>query len=184
MRQFSILFTLMLILVLTFRISAQDLPLNPETNKVTYSEVIEVKGASKDDLYLRAKNWALSNSYKPKTDRKAEGSYITKGQFTVQYPSPMKGMNHSGKVTFTMSISLKDGKYRYEMTDFIHESDRGNGGKLENTDPACGKYTLVPAGWSKIKSLTPDEVEKIIKSLKEAMDSNYSAQPVKKSEDW
>jgi hypothetical protein len=46
-----------LFILLSIRVSAQDLKVDPETNKVTYWEVVDVAGASADDLFSKAKNF-------------------------------------------------------------------------------------------------------------------------------
>ena len=171
------------LLVISNIIAQNQLPVDPETKKITYTEVVQVDGALKDDLYLKAKNWALSNGFKQVSDSKADGKFVAKGQFGVQYPSPMKGMNHSGTVTYLFTISVKDGKYKYELVDFVHESPKGNGGKLENDIPQCGKYTLVPSGWSTIKSKSAESAQATINSLKQEL-ANAPAAVEKKSEDW
>ncbi len=162
--------------------TTNTLPLDPETKKITYSEVVQVDGAKKDDLYLKAKNWATANGYKTKVDSKEEGKIVTTGQYPVQYPSPVRGMNHSGVVKFTLTVSSKDGRYKYELTDVTHESQKGNGGKLESDMPACGKYTLTLDGWRAIKTKSGEELPKIVSGLKSNLAP--SAEPVKKSEDW
>ncbi|MFN3402956.1 MAG: DUF4468 domain-containing protein [Cytophagaceae bacterium] len=159
---------------------AQNLPLDPETKKITYSEVVNLEG-NKDELYQRAKNWALSNGYKAKVDSKEEGRFVATGQMSVTYPSPVRGMNHTGVVKFLLTISVKDGKYKYDLTEFIHESQKGNGGKLEGDMPECGKYTLTLDGWKVIKTKTSEEAPKIINGLKSNM---APVAPVKKNEDW
>lgn len=153
----------------SLQLFAQTLPLDPETKKVTYFEVIEVDGASKALLYKRAKNFGTSDPGAILKNDTASGVYSTKGKFTLTYPAPMKGMNHSGAVEYTMTLFIKDGRYKYVLSDFIHVSDRGNGGNLELETPACGKYTLSPAGWSTIKKLTDEEAKKVVDAIKNGM---------------
>ncbi len=180
----KIVFSFILSLLIISNLTAQNqLPIDAETKKITYTEVVQVDGAKKDDLYLKVKNWALANGFKQLTDSKAEGKFVAKGHFGVQYPSPMRGMNHSGTVNYLFSISVKDGKYKYELVDFVHESPKGNGGKLENELPQCGKYTLVPAGWSTIKTKSAESAQATVNSLKQEL-AGAPAAAEKKSEDW
>lgn len=165
----KVIFVLFALAGSVFQLAAQTLPLDPETKKVTYFEVIDVDGASKDLLYKRAKNFGTIDKSSILKDDTAAGIYSTKGKIQVSYPAPMKGMNHSGVVEYTMTLFLKDGKYKYVLTDFIHVSDRGNGGNLELETPACGKYTLSPSGWSTVKRLTDEEAKKIVEAIKNGM---------------
>lgn len=158
-----------LFILLAIRVSAQELKVDPETNKVTYWEVVEVAGASDDDLFNRAKNFGTvdkENILKNDSDAKI---YSTKSHFNVTYPSPMKGLNHSGVVEYILTVYVKDGKYKYVFTDFMHKSAKGNGGEVSRNIPECGKYTLIPAGWGSIKKQTAEEAEKLVLALKKGL---------------
>jgi hypothetical protein len=160
-----------------------EFPIDGESKKITYSEVVQEEGSSKDDLFVRAKYWAgSSNLFKLIDANKEEGKVVVKGQFPVKYPAPMKGHFHDGFVNYRVMISVKDGKYKYTFTDIEHSSDRGNGGKLENTTPECGKYTLIPAGWGTIKNQAKEEMPKIVQAFKDAMDKPQAAP--KNQDDW
>lgn len=161
---------------------AQELEVDPETNKVTYWEVVDVAGASADDLFARSKNFGTVDKENILKNDAAAKVYSTKGHFNVTYPSPMKGMNHSGIVEYTLTVYAKEGKYKYVFTDFIHKSPKGDGGEVSRSIPACGKYTLVPAGWGVIKKQTAEEAEKLVDALKKGM-GNPAKNSVNSS-DW
>lgn len=148
---------------------SQDLPVDVETKKVTFTNVVDVSGATKDVLYTRAKNLNMLRD-NIKVDNKAEGTYSYKGQINVNYPAPQVGMKHAGKVNYAVTIFVKDGKYKYTITDFVHSSDKGNGGKLEGKLPECNKYVLTLSGWNTIKSQTNESMEKLVSSIKANMD--------------
>jgi hypothetical protein len=158
-----------LFILLSIRVSAQDLKVDPETNKVTYWEVVDVAGASADDLFSKAKNFGTVDKENILINDNAEKIYSTKSHFTVTYPSPMKGLNHTGIVEYVLTVYAKDGKYKYVFTDFMHKSPKGDGGEVSRSIPACGKYTLVPAGWGTIKKLTAEEAEKLVVALKKGL---------------
>ncbi|MBX9852185.1 MAG: DUF4468 domain-containing protein [Cytophagaceae bacterium] len=149
--------------------NAQVLPVDSTTKKVTFSEVVSVAGATKDQLYMRAKNLNMLRD-NVKVDNKAEGTYSYKGSITVKYPAPHTGMSHTGTVSYVVTISVKDGKYKYTITDFVHTSDKGNGGKLEGNLPECNKFVLTTAGWATIKKQTKESMDKLVASIKENMD--------------
>jgi hypothetical protein len=168
-----------------FRLSAQPaLPIDEETKKITYSAVVNVGSTKKTELGKRAQAWASNRKYLvPKTQ--SPGEYKCKGTFTVQYPSIAPGKTDKGTVTFFATIYLKDGKYKYVMTDFTHQDvlGRGDGGKLENPTPECGKFIMSTSSWNKIKEQTHTEMEKVVASLKEEMDRK-PALPKKKASDF
>ncbi len=160
-----------LILLLAAFISANayaQFPVDSTTKKITYTEVVTVTGASKADLYARAKslNGIQSSTLK---DDKANGIYSYKGSFGVKYPAPQVGMAHTGTVSYVVTVVSKDGKYKYTVTDLTHASDKGNGGALEGALPACGKYTLTLSGWNNIKKQSQEKMNELVKAIKSAM---------------
>ena len=161
---------------------AQDLPIDAETQKISFSEVVTVDGVSKDELFKRAAEW--SKKYVKVLDNKADGKYTSKAIIKSKYPAPMKGYFHEGELNGTVSIACKEGKYRYEITDLTHTSTRGNGGKLENKIPECGKYTLTLEGWAAIRNQAKTEFPKVVESLKAAMTKAAPVATGKSKEDW
>ncbi|MCS6824090.1 MAG: DUF4468 domain-containing protein [Cytophagaceae bacterium] len=156
-------------------------PIDETTQKITYTEVVNVEGVSKDELYARAKNLGILGNNIVK-DNPAEGIYVYKGQINVTYPAPQLGQAHSGVVNYLVTIACKDGRYKYTITDFTHYSDKASGGKLEGALPECGKYTLKPEGWSSIKKQTMEYMDKFIVALKEKM--NKPAVKTGSKDDW
>lgn len=159
----------------------QDLPVDSLTKKVTFSEAVVVQGATKDVLFTRAKNLNMIRE-NVKADNKAEGTYSYKGKINVNYPAPQPGLKHAGTVSYVVTIFVKDGKYKYIISDFVHESDKGNGGKLEGKLPECNKYVLSPAGWAEIKRQTKTSMEKLINSIK--LNMNPVSEVPKNTGDW
>ncbi|WMJ75219.1 DUF4468 domain-containing protein [Cytophagaceae bacterium ABcell3] len=170
----------LMIMVGKFAIAQGVLPIDEETGKVMFSEVVPVDNNNQKDLFTKARNVGSSKKEDILKDDEAEGIFKTKGKFGVKYPSPMRGMMHDGTVSYTLSIMVKDGRYKYEITDFEHSSPKASGGKLESKLPECGKYTLTESGWSTIKKETKKEVEGIIENLKAAM----AKAPAADKDDW
>lgn len=112
MKKLVILFSLA---CLPFLGMAQDMPVDPETKKVTYSEVVPAEGLSQSDIYLQAQAWFAktfndANSVIQVQD-KEQGLLIGKG---------MSEENINNVLTpfwFTVKIEAKEGRYRYEITD-------------------------------------------------------------------
>jgi hypothetical protein len=178
MKKYISLFFSMAIVGFSF---GQNLPVDSTTKKVTYSEVISVNGATKDVLYSRAKNLNMIRE-NVKADNKAEGTYSYKGQIKVNYPAPQVGMKHNGTVNYLVTMFLKDGKYKYTISDFTHSSDKGNGGKLEGKLPECNKYVLTTAGWAEIKRQTDTHMKTLINNIKLNMDPK--GEVPKNTGDW
>jgi hypothetical protein len=165
----------------TLRLSAQSsLPVDAESKKITFSEVVNVGSVKKTELAKRAQEWGSKSKYLvPKAQ--APGEYKCKGTIMVVYPSIAAGKTDKGTVTFLATLYLKDGKYKYVMTDFAHQDvlGRGDGGKLENEKPECGKFIMSTGSWDKIKDQTQAEMEKIIAALKTDMEKKPA--PTKKN---
>ncbi len=177
------LFTLALV-VFAFMAKAQTktFPIDTATKKITYSEVVQITGATKDELYKRSKNLGVSGSGTQKDDA-AQGLYVYKGSFSVSYPSPQMALTHTGTVEYTVTIASKDGRYKYIITNFVHSGPRASGGKLESKEPECGKYTLTMAGWGAIKKQTMEQMDKFILNLKAGLGGSDPNAP-KIGNDW
>ena len=168
-----------------FRASAQvPFPVEESTQKITYSEVVTINKVKKGELLKRTQNWAAAGQYVPLKQQAAD-QYQCRGQFNVSYPSITAGKTDKGLVTYSTAVYCKDGKYKYVLTDFSHRGldGRGDGGKLENSTPACGKFIMSVASWNKIREQTHAEAESAVASLKAALEKG-PAPPAKKPTDF
>lgn len=90
---------------------------------VHYSEVGAVEGATKDALYGRAKAWVINTYVSPKNviqaDDKDAGIVVCKGfsevPVTIVFSSKQR-------LYYTVKISTKEGRYKYDLTDFYFQS--------------------------------------------------------------
>jgi len=100
-------------------------------NKYHFEEVVQVPGATQDQLFIRARSWAFKGfrSFKDvdNTSDKETGTLLLNAN-TGNLPSKSFGFYAigCGRVRFRMSIYCKEGKYKYIITDFVHEADHGN----------------------------------------------------------
>jgi hypothetical protein len=181
---FSFLLFLLVGLSTVRGLAQPSLPVDPETNKVTYTAVVPAGSVKKAELLKRAQQWATAAGFSPAT-RQAVGEYRCKGKVNVQYPSIAAGKTDKGTVTFIATIYGKDGKYKYVFTDFTHQDvlGRGDGGKLESATPECGKFIMTTASWNKIKEQTQVKMEELVASLKAEMEKK-PAPPKKKASDF
>lgn len=88
-------------------------------------KVVEIENTTKDVLYKRIK-YFIANSMNSapdviKLDDKENGTIIVKGLIPI-YIKPATSMIKLkyGNVDFTLTVDLKDNKYRYTFTDFEH----------------------------------------------------------------
>jgi len=151
-------------------VTQQQIPTQSYPSPFTFSNAKDASG-SKEELFVRAHEWLAKTFVSSKevlqlVDKQA-GKLIGKGVFKVGYDY----------VNFTISIDVKDGKYRCVFSDFIHEGgigtafngnteQRKSGGYLEQEKPNPG----VPMKtWYRCKDEAMNRSNDLLKSLDEAM---------------
>ena len=134
------------------------------SGKFAYQEVVQIEAAPAAELYSRAKAWGATAYRSMKDvqqlDDKDAGRVILKGNFTVIFSGlfsvPLT-------ISHTLTIEAKDGRYRYQLTDFAQDGSHGGSYPLE--DPKVFK------GMNRARML--DQVcvqaEALIASMKSAM---------------
>jgi hypothetical protein len=126
-----------LLLIIPGLVYAQTLPIG-EQGKVTFYEVVKADSLKADVLYSNAKNWLQSRGYTLTEIDSVRGRLIANNAFPVYDKGYVTKKMH-GKVGYQLSIEVKEGKYRYEFTDFVfayYKEDR--------------TYRLVPTGKTKV----------------------------------
>ncbi|NNF01458.1 MAG: DUF4468 domain-containing protein [Bacteroidia bacterium] len=125
-----ILICLLSLLILNVGISfAQEeeviaYPLDPQTQIITYVDVVEMPGLSANELFERAFRWANEYYINPKDVIREsdvlEGKLFCKARFKIENPADKKGVvSGAGNVMYSLLIEFKDDKYRYKIDD-IH----------------------------------------------------------------
>jgi hypothetical protein len=143
-----------------------SLPTDPDTHLVAYTGVLEVPGATQAQLYDRAYEWVVKNYGSAQSviqmQDKAAGKIIVKGRT----PAYFKG-HEFGWITHTLSFYVKDGKYKYDITDFAHNSDTYAYGHFEYI-PGAFKG-LARKTWHEMKTSTDAEMLATAASIQTAM---------------
>jgi hypothetical protein len=152
------------------------LPTASETHLVDYSGVVEVAGATQDQLYTRAYDW-LTKRYTATASNALQDK--DKGRLTVQGTThPHYKGNEFGTVTHTFSIYVKDGKYKYDFTNFRHDyvvaGQHGGDASLGPFENETPRKMMVGAGmlhrvWNSLRNETDVQVKELIASLELAM---------------
>lgn len=160
---------------------SNDIPENLPRNsagKITFEETVAIDSATKDQLYSRARNWMTTyyKSDKFSVSNQADGELVHDGSFLKSYKMPGGGLESNNHV-YTVSISVKDGKYKYSLTDISIEDKR-------QKMPIEDAYSLIEMlGDKKYKRYVDQQVYSgfadAIKSLKAAM-----AADIKSKSDW
>jgi hypothetical protein len=115
------LFTLLLLIV-AFASHAQTLPVD-ETGKVNFTEVVEIQDSA-HNLYAKALQW-FAITFKSSNDviqmkDESTGMIIGKGTAYVKWPGQL-GVYTQGWLEFIITIAVKNGKYKYNITGFKYQ---------------------------------------------------------------
>jgi hypothetical protein len=106
-------------LVLPLPLRAQRIAYDPETKKISYSALVQVNGVDKEDLYTRSRKWAtdtfLYMHRGPLVEQQEEGRLYVQAGFLYQ------SFLSEGKISYSCTISVEDGQYRYVFTDFAFQ---------------------------------------------------------------
>lgn len=141
-----------------------------------YSEVIQVEGISKQELYQRARSWAndafKSSKNVMQIDDKETGEIAGKALFDATISWYALGKRSAATtVNFKFQIIMKDGKYKYifsDLTDnyyhYLLTSAKENPYQTEG----MGKKNLDMI-WVSLKESSEPKMINLVNSLKKAM---------------
>jgi len=139
-----------------------------ENGVVTYTAVIQVDSSDKNTLYIRAKKWFVEtyNSARDviQLDDKENGEITGKGNFKISYYTRDPYISH------TVSIFVKDGRYKYVVTGFSYSDN-------QNEKFAIEEFPKSWAGKKKLYTKVDEGVKEIIASIEKFMKS-------KPKDDW
>lgn len=168
-----------------------------EYGKYTFYEVVEIPGMKQDDLYKNGESFlkkvkVLKSKKKYLNVNKENYTITNKGSFYVyQYGSINKAI--AGAVEYDISLEVKDGKYRYTITNFIfNEFQRNRYGKYEplkgrNTPLEMEVSDINKKGWEKHRQVVYDKSQALIQNLQSEMiytEESKKTKKVKKDENW
>lgn len=152
-------FLLLLLIYCPYFIYAQsdsiNVPIDSVTKLITYSEVVFVDSTvSKDEMYIRARVWFAkfyeSSNDVLQIDNKDLGKLVGSAKFNVSTNTAVFVMPF-GSIKYNISISIKDYKYKYIITNFIHDGENSKGKDVESYG-AC--ETLINKKLSKYPEYT------------------------------
>jgi hypothetical protein len=147
---------------------------------ITYTGIIKTNDSTltKDNLYLKGKEWFVS-SFKSandviQLDDKENGMIQGKGCFSYYSNVKYMGQNQgSGYINFTIKLWVKNGRYKYEFSNFIHTSngttlDMGliTSADIPDVKQLINFYTKL---WNDIKISIQSHIAEFIKPLNEKM---------------
>jgi hypothetical protein len=152
---------------------------------VTYTKVIQTidTNRTKDILYLNAKEWFVetfkSSNDVIQLDDKENGMIQGKAKIKYSYTT-----NYNGYINFTIKIWLKNGRYKYEFSNFIHEAKADNCFSLGlitdgiEVNKPCEHYGYINTlgkAWTDVKNVIGSDVQEISKSLNDKMNQKIDS---------
>lgn len=142
------------------------------TNLIIYSGVVEQEESPSDSIYLRAKKWIerrWGKSIKMETDKRNQKLVfivsIPAYKYTNKYTkSPM------GRYSFKLSLWIKEGRYKYVYTNFVHEGDKPNeGNPMRNYFEYYYTTTTNIKGVDQILRNADKDINELITEMKKAL---------------
>jgi hypothetical protein len=179
-KTYTFAFALVAHFLLAITAKSQTRTIDEETKLITYTEVIEIPSVSKDELFNRSKMWISRafRSSKAVTDLedKEGGKIIAKGNISTTIKMPLSPRLDAGAVSMTVTLLLKDGKYKYVVDNFQHSAPIGTPGTwisvgpLEQEKAKAGMMSR-PSNpeWRELKEDAFKTIESMIADLKKAM---------------
>ena len=159
---------------------AAPLPIDAQTKHITYQEVVQVPGVSQADLYARAAAWVAHtyNTADQVTQHPETGELAIEGRRTVTlrttYANVLRG-SYAGVVHHTLTIYVKDGRYKYVLTDLAHDAsgvpNLRSGGPLELDHASLFGYAGLGSQkpWEEIKVEANRDARNLMAELQAAM---------------
>lgn len=135
----KLLLTLLIALPALAQAQSYGLPTDSTTHKVIYEGVIQTPGATQAELYSRAREWFATSFNSGKDvldmDDRQSGKLIGKAYADFALRVPMIG-SVTQKMWRVVKVYVKDGRYRYEITDFAAQGYYRPGQVPESTQTA------------------------------------------------
>jgi hypothetical protein len=121
------LIALFILLGFTLSMQAQEVPVDDKSGKITYVKVVDQAG-TKDELFERLNKWFNTFYKNPKgviqSSDATAGMVVGKHRFyseivTFDKKGREAGRTRGGSIQYIITVSCKDGKFRYHITDVI-----------------------------------------------------------------
>lgn len=157
-------------------------PLDATTHRIAYEGVVQVPGATATELLARARAW-MPKAYDQQNatlvrDDPASGELQLQGSRLTHVYRDYQGIPrqiYAGVVRHTLTIYVKDGRYKYVLTDLVHDAQHTagmqSGGALEQKKATLYGYAGLGSyqNWAELKTESLRDARHLVASLEEAM---------------
>ncbi|MCH8332136.1 MAG: DUF4468 domain-containing protein [Bacteroidetes bacterium] len=180
MKKIAILISVGMMSVLTLsaqvEVAPPLVPIDESTGLITYKQVAEIPGVSKDILFDRAVEWGngfFKNPSSVMSVKEKENGKIS-GKHGINVYKIVEGTKHrKGVVKYKLTIGIKEGKSRIMMTDiYFHQSPKIPLEKwLDPSDPnIADNYSFVGQVDEHMRKMMADFTKKMTTEAKAATD--------------
>jgi hypothetical protein len=168
---YNVLFLVIMGLPLFSQVQSEsvNMPVDPESKKIIYREVVEQQGTPAY-LYNKAIEWFgyyYVNAQSVYTSQSKENGKIEGvGRMRIYYTDAASGVrSDGGLIMYQIKLELKDNKYRYTLTDFnLKSTSRFPVEKWMNkSDPAYNP------NWDSYLYQIDTTMQRLISTMKEKM---------------
>lgn len=178
---------LLTVILFAFLTKAQD------TNPYSFTEVVKVSDSQKTPkmLFAAAKMWFTQSFKNPKEviilDDSDNNILVGRGNMPYRSKIFSGSAAREGYITFDVTIACKNGRYKYEFTNFTHTGSSVNYGLVTNEE-TLPTMTGIFAGGAKsykikvtneLRKTIEDRINPLIEDLKKQLDK-----PILTKEDW
>jgi hypothetical protein len=129
MKKFSAIFVFISLCALSSKSQKQTpsvpvaVPVDAVTNLITYEGVTEISGIKAAILYQRALSWFRTFYKNPieviRENDSLKFKIVGKPRFKINNPPDKAGTKtDAGLVQYTITVAAKDGRFKYELTEF------------------------------------------------------------------
>jgi hypothetical protein len=137
---------------------------------ISYTGVVNIDSStSKDILFSRAKRWVAENFNSAQTviqnEDKEAGNLILKAGFPYMQVVPLSKFD--AFMHYTFSLSFKEGKFKYDITNFYPECDNRNYPNMTEAPEPNKQFrdAFGKKGWAKTKEIIAEKMPKMVDSL-------------------
>jgi len=155
--------------------TAFQMPIDPDTKLITYKEVVTIAGTPAE-LFNRAIQW-VNKQYKNPVDAtkvRDQASGIIEIVHRIELTRIEQGATIlAGRVDYSMKLEMKDGRYRYTITNFnVKDLSRQPLERyMDKKDPS-----YIPL-WDDYLKQVDNFTRKMIESLKQGMQPPAEKKP-------
>lgn len=163
-----------------------NIPMDDKNEFFTYTQVIDLKGTTSNELYERGKKWFFSYFKNPTEKIRVDDADKKEIEGFIRFPlmvTDKKGVESKvSTIQYSLFIYFKDGRYKYTITKINEMATSYQGIEQWNHTLPAGKNANPADAEKHAQWLT--NVDKEINTVVSALVTGMEDKGEKKSDDW